>query len=800
MFKHILKTAFRNLSRNLQFTIINIAGLAIGLAACLLIIFYVVDELGYDRYNEKADRIFRVNTDLKFSSTVTSRAIAPPVAASLLMNNFPEVEKAVRLLRESLRFKKDGRHVLEDRGAYCDPAIFDVFTLPVIDGNPKTALQQPNAIVITENIAKKYFDQVNVAGKTIACLTGDNKNREYIITAVIKNIPTQSHFNFDFLLSMTSFPLSNNTNFAALYPFSTYILLKEGSDHKKLESKFPALVKQHLDFIDELEKNGDYIKMNLSPLKEIHLTSNRTDELGINGSAQYVRIFIVVAVFILLIACINFINLSTARYTDRAREVSVRKALGSKRRQLVIQFLCESVIVTMVATLLAALSAWALLPVFNGLAGKQMAVSWHSAQWILPLLLSIVIIAGIISGSYPAFYLSSFKPIQVLKGKLSKGFRGTGIRNALVVFQFAVSVFLIISTLVIYNQLHFIQNKDLGFSREQVLMVKNVSALEEKGRLLKQQVKQLPGVVNATLSSFVPADKRRWRNFISTNENTFQTEFWPVDPDYLHTMNMHLIKGRNFSGKLATDSTAMIINEAAAKAFGYKDNEPLNKKIHYGPSEFTIIGVIKDFNFNSFKENIEPVVMLMPADVKKVQGDNADALCIRIDGGNVQDVLRKVEDIWKNISPSREFTYSFMDEEFDALYRTEQRMGKLFIIFTGFIIVVACLGLFALAAYAAEQRKKEIGIRRVLGAPVSTIVAMLLKQFLQLIAIAILISSPVAWISMNKWLQNYAYRVNIQWWVFAVAGLSAILVALITIGFQSVKAANSNPVKSLRAE
>jgi putative ABC transport system permease protein len=800
MLKNIFKTAIRSLARNVHFTIINITGLTIGLAACLLITFYVFDELSYDRHHVKADRIFRVNTDLKFSTTITSRAIAAPVTAALLKTNFPEVENAVRFLRESLRFKKDGRLTTEDKGAYSDPSVFDVFTLPVIGGDPKTALQQPNSIVITESFAKKYFNQVHVTGKTLTGLTDDNTDQPYTITAVIKDMPAQSHFNFDYLLPMNAFPLSNNTNFAALYPFSTYVLLKEGSDYKKLEAKFPALIKQHLDFIAELEKNGDYIKMNLTPLKDIHLTSNRTDELGINGSKQYVRIFIVTAVFMLLIACINFITLSTARYADRAKEVGLRKVLGSGRRELILQFLSESVLITLFASLLAMVVAWALLPLFNTISGKHLVVSRQIVQWLLPSLLAIVVMAGIVSGSYPAFFLSSFQPINVLKGKLSKGFKSNGIRNALVVFQFAVAVFLIIGTLVIYNQLRYIQSKDIGFNREQVLMIKDMNALKKNGPLLKQQVKQLPGVVNATLSSFVPSGERRWRNFIATNNNSFQTEFWPVDADYIPTMGMQLVKGRNFSAQLATDSSSMVINEAAAKAFAYADKNPLNKQVVCGKNVFTIIGVVKDFNFNSFKESIAPVVMLMPADVKKMEGDRADALCVRFKTSNVAGLVQQVEHAWKTISPDKPFNYSFMDEDFDALYRAEQRMGQLFMVFTGFIIFIACLGLFALAAYAAEQRTKEIGIRKVLGAAVTTIVAMLLKQFVKLIGIAVVVASPIAWWLMHQWLQNYAYRVTIQWWVFVVAGVAAVVIALITISFQSVKAATANPIKSLRTE
>ncbi len=799
MFKNNIKTAIRSLSKNKGFTFLNLSGLALGLAICLLIVFYVVDELSFDSYNIKAGRIFRVNTDIKYGSTITSRAIAAPVMAMALKSNFPEVEKAIRLLPGDERFKKGDQLVLENRVAYADPGIFDVFTLPMIEGDPKTALTEPNSIVITESTAKKYFNTIHVVGQNLIAVN-DNISTIHKITGVIRDIPKQSHFNFDFFLAMISKQISHNPNFNAIFPFNTYLLLKPGTNYKSLEAKFPALMRKNIDFLADMEKGGDYLRINLTPLKDIHLYSNRTNETSANGNIQYVYIFSAVAAFILLIACINFMNLSTARSSNRAREVGVRKVLGSSRKSLVTQFLSESILITFAATIIAVIAAWALLPFFNHLSGKELAISAQTFTWLLPSLIVIILVVGVLAGSYPAFFLSAFQPINVLKGKLSTGFKDSGLRGFLVVFQFFISIFLIIGTLIIYNQLNYMLNKDIGFNRNQVLVAKNMNALKNKSNIFKQEVKQLPGVADCTMSSFLPTGSRRWRNFISTHSDVLQTEFWPVDEDYLNTMGMKIVKGRNFSNQFSTDSSAMVINETAAKMLD-SFNDPLNKKIYYGEKEFHIIGVVRDFNFSSLKDNIAPVVMMMITPwAMKEEGDAADNLCIRVNSTNLPALLASVENKWKALSPRQHFEYSFMDEDFDVIYRSEQRMGKIFVVFTTFAIMIACLGLFGLAAYAAEKRTKEISIRKVLGADVSTIAAMLSKDFIRLVIISIVIATPLAWLIMQKWLQDFAYRVNIHWWIFAIAGFTALLIAFITISFQSFKAANTNPVISLRSE
>jgi putative ABC transport system permease protein len=495
-------------------------------------------------------------------------------------------------------------------------------------------------------------------------------------------------------------------------------------------------------------------------------------------------------------------NLSTARSSNRAREVGVRKVLGSPRKYLIAQFLSESVIITFIATIIAVIGAWLLFPLFNQMADKELAFTVNIFAWLLPALLIMTLVIGCLAGSYPAFFLSAFQPIDVLKGKLSAGFKGGFLRSFLVVFQFSISIFLIIGTLVIYHQLKYIQNKDLGYNREQVIVINNIDALGNQAKVLKEELKRLPGVVNTTMTGFIPTGG--WRNnttFFQSQaldtKTALSSQIWDVDEDYITTMGMKLVDGRNFSKEKKVDSSAIIINEAAVKLLGFKD--PINKEL-YVPldnmvkklKQLRIIGVVKDFNFNSLRENITPVIFSL--------SESRGSLAIRISTANTTGLLAQIKNKWHTLSPNQQIDYSFMDEDFDAIYRTERRMGGIFIAFTSMAIVIACLGLFGLAAYAAEQRTKEIGIRKVLGANVSIIVAMLSKDFIKLVIISIIIASPLAWLSMQQWLQGFAYRDGIKWWIIAVAGLGAMVIAFITISFQSIKAAIANPVNSLRSE
>jgi len=808
MIKNCLKTAFRNLLKNKGFTAINVLGLALGLATCLLIVFYVFDELSYDRFNIKADRIYRVNNDIKFGGNENSYAVSPAPAAAAFLNDLPEVEQAVRFRdRGGMQVKKGNERIMERRMVYADPTMFSVFTFPMIAGDPATALKNPRSVVINETTAKKYFNTTNAVGKTLTF----NDSLLYKVTGVIKDIPKQAHFNFDFFLSMESLPESKNGSWVS-NNFVTYILLKKGASPKEVEAKFPALAKRYVGpqlqavvhlTMDALEKGGNYFRFSLIPLKDIHLHSNRVAELGANGNIQYVYIFSAIAIFILLIACVNFMNLSTARSSNRAREVGVRKVLGSPRKYLIAQFLTESILITLLGTLIAVFAAWAMLPLFNQMSGKELVVTPQIFGWLAPALVLIIIVIGCLAGSYPALFLSGFQPIQVLKGKLSAGFKGGWLRSFLVVFQFSISIFLIIGTLVIYNQLKYIQNKDLGFKRDQVLVVRNVYHLGKQTKIFQQEVNKLPDVVNSTLTGFLPTGGQNNSSTLFRDHNmdaktALSTQVWSVDDNYITTLGMKLIAGRNFSKLMSTDSSAVILNETAAKNLGLAN--PLNKILYYPTDSYGkvikpvhIIGVVKDFNFNSLRYNVTPVVLLYQ--------DDWGALAIKIKTANIPALIDQVKNQFKELAPNQQFEYSFLDADFDATYRAEQRIGTIFISFTSLAIIIACLGLFGLAAYAAEQRTKEIGIRKVLGANVSTIVGMLSKDFLRLVFISILVASPLAWWFMQTWfLQGFAYRQNIAWWIFAAAGLTSIVIAFITISFQSIKAAIANPVNSLRSE
>jgi len=807
MIKNYIKTAIRSLSKNKGFTAINVLGLALGLASCLLIIFYVFDELNYDKYNTKADRIYRVNEDIRFGGNTNSYAVAPAPLASALKNDFPEVEQVVRFRsRGGVQVKKGNQDIQENMVVYADPNVFKVFTLPMIDGDPGTALNDTHSIVITEKAAQKYFNRTNVVGQVLTI----NDTSLYKITGVIKNIPKQSHFNFDFFLSMAS-TLEGKDDAWFSSNFNTYVLLRPGTDFNKFQAKIPAFFQRqagpqmqsvlHLTFA-KFEQGGNYFRINFTPLEKIHLYSNREAELGMNGNIEFIYMFSVIALFILLIACVNFMNLSTARSANRAREVGVRKVLGSPRKYLIAQFLTESIIVTLIGAIIAFFAAWALLPLFNQMSGKDLTITVKTIVWIVPLMIALVLIIGALAGSYPALFLSGFQPIDVLKGKLASGFKGGMLRSFLVVFQFTISIFLIIGTLVIYNQLKYIQSKDLGYNRNQVFTVWNVNVLGNNAKAFKHEVKQLTGVQNATMTGALPTggywnSSVLFKGPVADQKNSVTSEVWVVDEDYIPTLGMKMQSGRNFSKEMLTDSTAIVINETAEKKLGFKN--PINQLVYYPQDNkalvlkpYHIIGVVKDFNFQSLRSNVIPLILFM--------GDDEGGISIRANAANIPALLNQIKSKWTAFSPNQQFTYTFMDQDFDAIYRTEQRTGTIFVSFTSLAIIIACLGLFGLAAYAAEQRTKEIGIRKVLGANMSTIVQMLSKDFIKLVVIAIIIASPLAWWAMNKWLQDFAYRIHIQWWVLAIAGSGAILIAFITISFQSIKAALTDPVKSLRSE
>jgi len=788
--------AIRQLRKNKGFTLLNILGLTLGLTTFICIALYIVDELRYDRHNLHADRIYRVNSDMKLNDHVSYMADAAPPVAATLKAHYPEVQTAVRLLPQGgSRFLKGTRAIKEDRIVVCDPEIFEVFSLPMIVGNPVTALAAPNTLVITETTAKKYFGSTQVLGRTLMDID-DSIN--YTVTGVIRDMPAQSSFHYDLFRTMRSNGMNHNGNFYALFPMSTFVLLKPGAAEAALSDKlsnFMATWDPHYD----KNESAFYLHLNLTPLTDIHLRSNRTDELEPNGSIQYVYIFSAIAVFVLLLAAINFMNLSTARSTGRAREVGVRKVMGSARSSLIGQFLSESLITTLIAAVLAITLTALLLPLFNRLADKSLALDGSTLAWLLPALLLIIAVVGFLAGAWPAFFLSGFRPVDVLKNQPASGTKSSAIRNTLVVFQFAVSLFLIIGTLIVYRQLNFIRNKDLGFDRSRRLVVNDVSFLTDP-LTFKKEAQRLPGIETASLSSFLPTNDRRWHNFgllQGSETSSIETQLWLVDADYIPTLQMEMVQGRNLSAQFGTDSTAMIINETAARAYEIA-TDPLDKRIAFsfygGTTVFHVVGVVKDFNFASLRDNVTPLAMVIN------RQEPPDHLILKLRSDNLPALMGQLKTKWAALSSGQSFSYSFMDADFDALYRSEQRMGQISLLFSTLAIAIACLGLFGLAAFAADRRSREISIRKVFGASVADILTLLSVDFLRLIAISILIAVPAAWLALSAWLDNFANRTSLSPWLFALGGALLTVIALCTTLYQSLRAAVSNPVDNLRTE
>ncbi len=808
MLKNYLKVAWRNLARNRTFSIINIAGLATGLCCFLLIVLYVVDELSFDRYNKNAARIYRIQTDNRFGATENHLPTSSDVIGPALKKEYPQVEEYVRFYTfgGNKLIKKGNEFINEANVAYADSTLFNVFTLPAIAGDPATALDDPNTVVITESTARRYFGKADVIGQTIE--TNDRSGNAYKVTAVIKDFPRNSHFHFDFIFSMDNAgyrwgnALSNN--------FFTYLLLKEGVDYKAFEKNFPQYISKYVmpqatqwlgvTSLNEPGKNSNALVYSLMPLTKIHLYSNRFFELSPNGNIEYVYIFSGVALFILLIACINFMNLTTARSAKRAREVGIRKVLGTGRKELISQFLAECTLLALFSLLIAVGIAGLTLPFFNAVAGKSMTIQSLLSVKILPLIICLPFIIGLLAGSYPAFYLSAFKPVKVLKGKLNVEVKGIRLRSALVVFQFAVSVVLIVATIVIYRQLNYIQTKNLGFNRDEVLIINDVYALNEKAHTFKTEVQKIPGVISGSLSGYLPvAGAGRNDNSFSgesvfDSKNTFIMQNWTIDYDYLKTMGIALSKGRNFSLDYGSDSSAVIINETAEKILG--DDDPLQKKLYIningGTTALTIIGVVKNFHFESLRQNIGPLCF--------VPGNSTWRASFKITAAAAPRILQDIQTKWKTMAGGIPFSYTFLDESFNRMYNAEQRTGKIALAFSILTILIACLGLFGLATFMAQQRTKEIGIRKVLGASVNGMVALLSRDFFKLVAISFMIATPVAAWIMHLWLQDFAYRVNIAWWMFALAAGLVIVITLLTISSQAIRAAIANPVRSLRAE
>ncbi|HYE54506.1 MAG TPA: ABC transporter permease [Chitinophagaceae bacterium] len=808
MFRNYLKTAWRNLLKSKIFSFINILGLAIGLCCFLLISLYVVDELSYDKFHAKADRIYRINSDIRFGGSDLEMPVSSDVIGATLKKDYPQVEEYTRIYASSgsKLVKKGNEFIEEEAVVHADSTFFKVFTYTAIAGDLNTALNEPNTVVITESMAKKYFGNTDAMGKTIE--TDDNTSTLYKVTGIIKDMPRNGHFKYDFLFSMDNVNYPWGTHLS--HNFHTYLLLKPGADYRALEKKFPEYINRYvlpqaaqfmqIKSMDEFEKAGNKLQYSLIPMLDIHLHSHRQFELGTNGNIQFVYIFSAIALGILLIACINFMNLSTARSANRAREVGIRKVLGTQRKQLIAQFLSESTLMTLIGMALALALAAAVLPLFNNVANKTLTMQDMLNWRLLPILIALPFVVGLIAGSYPAFFLSAFQPIQVLKGKLKLGAKSGIMRSVLVVGQFALSIVLIIGTIVILRQMNYIQTTNLGFNKDQVLIIDGAFALRNNAEAFKNEVLNIPGVTSGTLSAYLPVrnssrnDNSYSKEAVMTSTNGFNMQTWSIDHDYFKTMGMEIIKGRAFSRDFGSDSTAVIINETTASILGYDD--PIGKKIYYLPDgevqSFTIIGVVKNFNFESLRQKIGPLSFFLRR--------STGLASFRVEAAKIPDIVKQVQAKWKAMAPGMPFSHRFLDESFDEMYRDEQRVSSLALTFAILAVIVACLGLFGLASFIAEQRTKEIGIRKVLGLTGQGIVKLLSKDFLKLVLIAFVVACPVAWFVMNMWLQDFAYRVDIAWWVFALAGLLAMFIAMLTVSFQAVKSAMANPIQSLRTE
>jgi putative ABC transport system permease protein len=800
MFRNYLKVALRNIKRHTGYSLINVAGLAIGMTCCILILLWVQDERSYDRYHENPDRIYRLCLDANVGTQLRAPVTMAP-AGPAMISEFPEVVNAARIVRPGRVSVKYGDRLFQEEDiGYADNSVFDIFTFPFISGDPKTALATPYSVVITEDMAMKYFGDEDPLGKSLRI----DDETDFTVTGVAKNVPSNSHFSFNMLRSFETLYRENPELMEAWVAarFYTYLLLAENSDHKKLEQKFAPFVDRHMG--DILGAIGGTVKLFLQPLARIHLYSDFERDLSAGGDITYVYLFSGIALFVLLIACFNFVNLATARSATRAREVGMRKTLGAGRGKLIAQFLGESLIYSFISIALACLLLELALPLFNSLAQRELSLNYFQRPWLIPGLAGLALVVGLLAGCYPAFFLSSFKPVRVLKGTWSKTASGSGFRRVLVVAQFVISIALIIGTITIYNQINFMKNKKLGFDKEHVLVIPGMNQATRQSYLsIRDELMNIPGVRAVGASSLVPGRGLTKSLFLPEgfSEDQPQTmDFLIVDPDYIPTMGMEIATGRNFSADLATDSTeSAIINETAARRFGW-DN-PIGKTFRLlsppgagGETQIVnVIGVVKDFHLQSLHQKIEPQIIFYDL-------GGIDHISVRISPDNITHTIDLLRTRWKDIDPERPFHYLFLDESFDSQYRAEERFGTITLYFSLLAIFIGCLGLFGMSSYTVEQRTKEIGVRKVLGATVAGIVLLLSKEFTRWVLVANLIAWPIAYYAMSRWLENFAYRVDINMTAFALAGTAALAIAIATVSYQAIRAALTNPVETLRYE
>ena len=804
MIRNYIKIAWRNVLKNKAIYSINIIGLSFGIATCLLISMFVIEEFSFDRYNENADNIVRVVLNAKINGEEMKEAVSMAPIKHTFKKDLPEVIDATRLTNlynPKLTYKNVTYR--NSKFAYVDPNFFEIFTLPIIKGNSKTPLSEPNTIVLTETEAQKYFGNEDPIGKQLTLeRTEDIK---FTVTGIIKEVPENSHFHFGLFASTTGFDKAQSTSWTES-EFYNYLLLKNGTDATALEKKIPALIDRYMGpqikaaiGIPYSEfKRDNKINLLLQPLTDIHLRSDfiGTSQLGAGGDIKTVYIFIAIALFMLIIACINFINLSTAAASKRAKEVGIRKVLGSDRKRLIYQFVVESLLATVIAVGIGIVIFIVALPVFNELSGKQLEISNLLGPKIILLIIAFIVFIPFLAGGYPAFFLSSFTPIKALKNRFSGLGGSKGIRGGLVVFQFVISAVLIVATIVVEQQMQFIQNKKLGYDKDQMLILSNAYLLGDNIQSLKNELLTNPQVESVSQSAYSPAgESDTSMSGIYLDDQYIRRMFtYDIDEQYIPTMGMQLLSGRNFSKDFGIENDKAIINEAAAQALGFGD-DPLEKVFYRdtnnGKQKLTVIGVIKDFHYKSLKEDIEPLIML-----NNLYG----GLIIRSKGRDIAGIIENANAAWLTYGSKEPFEYFILDDAYNNIYISEKKIGNTLSIFALLTIFVACLGLFGLVTYTAEQRIKEIGIRKVLGSSVAQIVALLSIDFLKLVVISFLIAFPLAYYLMNTWLQDFAYRITLSPWVFVLAGATTLIIAFFTVSFKSIQAATVNPVNSLHAE
>ncbi|MCP4728429.1 MAG: FtsX-like permease family protein [bacterium] len=785
MIKNYIKIAFRNIRRHKAFSVINISGLAIGIACCILIMMYVSFELSFDKFHEKSDRTYRIGVHGQIIDVEINQVHTPAQLKETLLSEYPEVEQAIRIHNLNGRMINVGEQSFQDnRIIASDPEFFQIFSFPFITGDPKTALSQTNTAVITQSAAYRYFGTEDPVNKILNITDID-----FRVTGIIEDVPENSHLQFNVLLSGDSFPDDSrpwNNNM-----YATYLILPIDYDHDLVDQKLIETVNRYVLPVNRHFKSWEYY---LEPLEDIHLRSKLRWGNNPGGDIVYVYVFSSIAFFILLIACVNFMILSTAKSTIRAKEIGVRKVIGSSRVMLIRQFMSESFLLSFIAMLIAVILVECSLPAFRALIGRNIELHYFNNYYVIPGLIIIALFVSFFSGSYPAFYLSSLKAVNVLKGGFYRRNKKDLFRNGLVIFQFSVTVILIASSLILFSQLKYFQNKKLGFSKEQVIIIDNSKRLGGNFNSFKEAIKQNSNVLSISGSSSIPGRGIANIQITPENSNRIHFDFLWCDYDYLKTMEIELVEGRFFSPEYGSDENAIVINEEVADQLGWSD--PVGKELTFGRRKIQVIGVIKNFHYMSLHRRIDKLgILLTGSNIRRER-----YISIRLRTDELNETLQSLKDTWDSFSPPIPLDYSFLDEDFDSLYRSEQQTGQIALIFTLLAVFISCIGLFGLAAYLSERRTKEIGIRKVLGSTIGELLTLLLKDIFILVVISSIIAWPVSYYIMNKWLQDFAYKISMGIDKFLIPAIITLAIALITVGYQSIKAAIANPVDSLRYE